>query len=288
MITLIFVRGDPASMIDRTIEGVSQGDFCHVAVRFSWGIVEALGVPERGFVPGVRLSPVDKYDGKAVVMMKLALPEEAAAEQEARRLLGRLYSYIGCLEGGIYDMTGIRLQPWLNKLIDWLQIRLFGTALPVDVGKWSMNCSETAVRIIRAGGIKVLPGVEADCITPMDLIRYFQSDKGELTMSEETMTTTSPDKTDVTNTSTASMTGVAGVVSNMAGSVVDTAVASGSSSVTNWVSEEIAKLREEMNSTSNFTVAARDRLEIAALEAMSVVALAELKHLAVKLKDKIS
>ncbi|SEP36916.1 hypothetical protein [Propionispora vibrioides] len=84
------------------------------------------------------------------------------------------------------------------------------------------------------------------------------------------------------------MTGVAGVVSDIAGSVVDTAVASGSTSVTNWVSGEIAKLREEMNSTANFTVAARDRLEIAALETMSVVALAELKHLAVKLKDKIS
>ncbi|SEP36904.1 hypothetical protein [Propionispora vibrioides] len=200
MVTLIFVRGDPVSMIDRTIEAVSQGDFCHVAVQFAWGIVEALGVPERGFVPGVRLSPTDKYDGKAVATMKLALPEEAAAEQEARRLLGRLYSYIGCLEGGIYDLTGIRLQPWLNKLSDWLQIRLFGTVLPVDIGTWSMNCSETAARIIRAGGINVLPGVEADCITPMDLIRYFQIDKGELTMSEETISNSSADKTDATNT----------------------------------------------------------------------------------------
>lgn len=288
MITLIFVRGDPASMIDRTIEAFSQGDFCHVAVRFSWGIVEALGVPERGFMPGVRLSPVDKYDGKAVVTIKLALPEEAAAEQEARRLLGRLYSYIGCLEGGVYDMTGIRLQPWLNKFSDWLQTRLFGTVLPVDVGKWSMNCSETAARIIRAGGINILPGVEADCITPMDLIRYFQIDKGELTMSEEPMINSSVNKTDEINTSAASMAGVGGIVSNIVGSVVDTAAASGSTSVTNWVSGEIAKLREEMNTTSNFTVAARDRLEIAALEAMSVVALAELKHLVVKLKDKIS
>lgn len=288
MITLIFVRGDQASMIDRTIETFSRGDFCHVAVKFPWGIVEALGVPEKGYIPGVRLSPTNKYDGKEGLTINLALPDQVAAEQEARKLLGRFYSYIGCLEGGIYDISGIRLQPWINKISTWLLTRLFGMTLAVNVGKWSMNCSETVTRIIRAGGLNVLPGVDADCITPMDLVCYFQIDKGELTMSEETTITTSADKAETANDLNVSTGSVSEALSNIAGSAIDTAATSGSSSVTNWVSGEIAKLRAEINSTASFTVAARDRLEIAALEAMSVVALAELKQLAVKLKDKVS
>jgi hypothetical protein len=73
-----------------------------------------------------------------------------------------------------------------------------------------------------------------------------------------------------------------------ASTIIDTAATSGNTSVTNWVTEKIAKLRAEIKSTSNFTIAARDKIEIAALESMSVVALAELKNLTAKLKDKVS
>lgn len=283
MLTIIFVRGDPENIIDRTIETFSKGDYCHVAIKFSWGIVESLGVPELGFMPGVRMSPINKYDGADILATDIELPDQVAAERKAQNLIGRFYSYIGCLEGGTYDTIGIKLHPWIVKIINWFLTRFFSVSLGGDTGEWTMNCSETVTRILRAGGLEVLPGVDADCITPMDLVRYFnKNNEGDLQMSEESTVSTS------ISTGTVSSQSVSDVLSESARAVIDTAADSGNTSVTNWVTEEITKLRAEIKSTSNFTVAARDKIEIAALETMSVVALTELKNLTAKLKDKVS
>jgi len=283
MLTIIFVRGDPGNIIDRTIETFSKGEYCHVAIKFPWGIVESLGELELGFMPGVRMSPINKYDGADILAIDIKVPDQVAAERKAQSLIGRLYSYIGCLEGGTYDITGVKLHPWIVKIFNWFFTKFLGVALNIDTGKWTMNCSETVTRILRAGGLEVLPSVDADCITPMDLVRYFnKNNEGDLQMSEETTVSTN------ISTDTASSQSVTDALSASASTLIDTAADASNTSVTNWVTEEIAKLRAEIKSTSNFTVAARDRIEIAALEAMSVVALAELKNLTVKLKDKVS
>ncbi len=283
MLTIIFVRGDPENIIDRTIETFSKGDYCHVAIKFPWGIVESLGVPELGFMPGVRLSPINKYDDANILAIDIKMPDQVAAERKAQNLIGRLYSYIGCFEGGTYDITGIKLHPWIVKILNWFLTRFLGVPLSIDTGEWTMNCSETVTRILRAGGLEVLPGVDADCITPMDLVRYFnKNNEGDLQMSEETTISTN------IPTDTVPSESISDVLADSASTIIDTAAASGNTSVTNWVTEEIAKLRAEINSTSNLTVAARDKIEIAALEAMSVVALTELKNLTAKLKDKVS
>lgn len=103
----------------------------------------------------------------------------------------------------------------------------------------------------------------------------------EVTITDNTVSTNIPN-------GTASSQNVSDVLAVSASTIIDTAAASGNTAVTNWVNEEIAKLRTEINSTANFTVAARDKIEIAALETMSVVALTELKNLTAKLKDKVS
>lgn len=285
MLTLIFVREDPENIIDRTIAAFSKGEYCHVAIQFPWGIVESLGIPGMGLLPGVRVSSTDKYDGANILSIDVDLPNQAAAEQKARRLIGKFYSYIGCFEGGAFDLTGMNLHSWIGKVFNWIVAKCLGVPIKIDTGEWTMNCSETATRIIRAGGLEILPGVDADCVTPMDLVRYFEETKeGVITMGDETMVAATDDvlaaKEPAGN--------AARVVSATVSTLIDTAAITGSTSVTNWISEEIGKLRAEMKSTSSFTVAARDRLEIAALEAMSVVALAELKNLTVKLKDKVS
>jgi hypothetical protein len=169
-------------------------------------------------------------------------------------------------------------------MINILITKFLHIPVKLSSGELTMNCSETVTRILRAGGLNVLPGVNADCVTPMDLYRYLAADtvknknniKENENMSEE-----------VTNTTTEAPTTANDALKEVAIAEIDNATTSGSTSVTTWVTSEISRLRAEIKSTSSFTVAARDKIEIAALEAMSVVALTELKNLSTKLKCKV-
>ena len=42
------------------------------------------------------------------------------------------------------------------------------------VGEVTVNCSEAVCRILRAGGVDVLPGVYADCVTPANLLKALE------------------------------------------------------------------------------------------------------------------
>ena len=169
-VSVIFVKGDNRFTVDRLISNVTQGDYVHVAIKFKWGIVESLGVPEPGCIlPGVRVSPLDKYDNANVHTINIRLSDPPAAEQMAKSLIGTLYSYIGCIEGGLYNRFGIQIHGCISTILNWIIRQIAKLPVPIDTGNWTMNCSETVARILKAGGLDVLPGVDADCITPMDL-----------------------------------------------------------------------------------------------------------------------
>jgi hypothetical protein len=150
MTAVIFVRGSKGNTVDRVIDDVSRGEFSHVAIKILDSIVEALGEPDLGDkYPGVWAHNPEKYDGADVEVVPVELPDLPSAEAEARSLIGTFYGYTDCIRGGLYDLTGVTLQG----------------------NKFTANCSETVTRILRAGGLDVLPGVPPDCITPNDLYR---------------------------------------------------------------------------------------------------------------------
>lgn len=169
--TVVFVGGD--SFVDDTIETITKGNFSHTAIQILDGTLESLGIPDDGDrYPGVHLHDIRKYDNDPdAVFVKVILPNPEGAIKKAKELNGKFYSYIGCIEGGAYDIFGINIHPWIIKLANLGIFRLFGIPTNVDTGEWTMNCSETVSRILRAGGLNVCPGVDADCITPMDLYR---------------------------------------------------------------------------------------------------------------------
>ena len=152
-----FAGGD--SLLDRAIQKISGGDYADVThafiVLFS-SIAEAEGVKEYSDpYPGFWLHPPDKYQNSLhVKVLEIDLPDIPAAECEARQLLGTPYSYHGCLEAAA---------------------KLVGLDLPTD-GERTVMCSEAITRILRAGGLPVCPGYQADMVTPVmlweDLVKY--------------------------------------------------------------------------------------------------------------------
>jgi hypothetical protein len=248
-ITVVFVGGD--SGVDKVIDTVTNGNISHVAIKILGGTLEALGIKDSvDKYPGVWLHDTAKYDNNPYAdYIDIDLPDLASAEKKAKLLLGKFYSYIGCIEGGAYDLFGVQLHPWLTKVINVLTIKALGLPVNIDTGEWTMNCSETVTRILRAGGLNILPGVDADCITPEDLrvalngveLSKINNFKESDNMSEE----------NVSQTTTEAITTVA----TAAESVLD-----------QEKDELIAKLKMEIASTKSTWVKFRDTMYIAALE----------------------
>jgi hypothetical protein len=187
-VTVIFVGGD--SLVDDVIEKVTSGEYSHVAININGGILESTGIIKEGdHYPGVHMRQITEYDGNPdAVFIDVDVPDLQAAELKAKYLLGKFYSYVGCVEGGAYDVFGIKLHGWITKLINLLLVKFLHIPVNVDTGEWSMNCSETVTRILRAGGFNILPGVDADCITPMDLYRELKTDEKEcITMANQNL-----------------------------------------------------------------------------------------------------
>ena len=153
-VTVIFCHG--RAWYSKVIERVEGGPWTHVAGLILDSTLESEGVKEHSDpYPGVWLHPPDKYkDGEDAVFIQVDVPDLAAAEQQARDSLGSLYGYIDCVNGGIKE--------------------LFDKVIPGD-GTATMNCSETWTRILRAGGLDVLPGIEADSVTPQMLYEALTS-----------------------------------------------------------------------------------------------------------------
>jgi len=134
----------PFGEIIEAVEG--KGQPSHAAIFMLGGILEALS---NGFVK----SPINAYDQFKHTIIEVDVPNIEAAEEEANKLLGNPYGYRACLDGGLHDLLGV--------------------TVPGD-GEKTVDCSEAVTRILRAGGVDVLPGVYADCVTPADLLKELQ------------------------------------------------------------------------------------------------------------------
>jgi hypothetical protein len=148
-LTLIFVGGD--SRVDKLIEDVSGGDVSHVACLLFDSVYEATGMKEESdLYPGTWLHNPTKYDSNPDArFIEIEIPDMAALKGEARNLLGTPYAYGGCIKTGIYDLSGIELPD---------------CAL-------TTHCSETITRLLRSGGVNILPDIEPGCIDPSRLYK---------------------------------------------------------------------------------------------------------------------
>ncbi|MBP2644305.1 MAG: hypothetical protein H6Q67_2192 [Firmicutes bacterium] len=118
-------------------------DVCHTGIFMLDALLEATSA---GFIK----SPVDTYRNCKTKIVAVDVPDIDDAELEAKRLLNTPYGWTSCVNGGIHDITGYQI--------------------PGD-GEVTVNCSEVVCRILRAGGLDILPGVYADGVTPADLFR---------------------------------------------------------------------------------------------------------------------
>jgi len=136
-VKVLFTAGH--NIIGDTVEFLTHSRWAHASIFILGGIVEAIS-------PAVILSAADKYDGVEQELIEIELSDLAAAEIEAQALIGIPYGLItDCLDGGLNDLIGYQAK---------------------GNGTKTVNCSETVTRIIRAGGLNVLPGIPPDCITP--------------------------------------------------------------------------------------------------------------------------
>lgn len=149
-ITLIFCEGN--AWYSKIIKAVEHGKYTHVAGLILNSTLEAQGVKDAGDkYPGVWLHAPDKYiDGQNCKFVTVGIESLAAAEQKARKLLGTLYAFSGCIEAGL-NME-FNLKP------------------PAD-GQLTMMCSETWDTILTAGvphGF-TLPTLIPDFVAPQRL-----------------------------------------------------------------------------------------------------------------------
>lgn len=140
-------EGDAFGKVIDFVEG-PEYDPCHCGAIFDGVLYEAL---PKGFV---KSSP-DDYANRKTEILPVEVLDLSAALAMANQLLYTPYGWPDCINGGIYELTGKQL--------------------PGD-GTITVNCSEAVARILRAGGVDVLPGIYADCVTPAMLYEFL---KGE-------------------------------------------------------------------------------------------------------------
>lgn len=143
-VTLIFVGGD--SKIDKLITNITGGIYSHVAGILFDSVYESTGEKESGDpYPGVWLHSADKFNNNQYAeFIEVDIPNIEALKSKARELLGTPYGYTDCIRGGFFDLLGIELPD----------------------NDWTMDCSETWTRLLRAGNLDILPNIEAGNITP--------------------------------------------------------------------------------------------------------------------------
>ena len=128
-------------LMGEIIEAVTDSEFSHASIFLLDGIVEAIG-------EGVVISDVHKYDKIGKEIVSVEVPNMPAAIAVAHSLIDKEYGFGDCITGAIFDLTGVEIG---------------------GLNKETVNCSETVTLILRAGGVKILPEIEAGCITPQDL-----------------------------------------------------------------------------------------------------------------------
>jgi hypothetical protein len=138
--------------IDKAIQTASGSEYCNVTHAFIYvldSVLEARGVKESADkYPGVWLHNPSKFsDDDTVKIIDVDVPDEEAAVQKARELIGTPYSYTDCIEAALNEV---------------------GVTLPTD-GETTVMCSETVTMILRAGGVEVCGDTPADLVTPVML-----------------------------------------------------------------------------------------------------------------------
>lgn len=150
-LTVIFT-GNNENKFSKLISKVTKGEYTHVAIKILDSVAEAFASCIEGDpYPGFWLHEPNRYDKyQSAVFVDVEIPDLKAAEKQARHLLGTAYGYTDLVNAGVYNLTG--------------------KSLP-GTGKYTVICSEAVVMILRSGGLNILPGVNADSISPMDLYR---------------------------------------------------------------------------------------------------------------------
>lgn len=277
-VTVIFVGG--SKLIDKVIENVTHGTCSHTAIKILGGVLESQGMPDVGDkYPGVHLRTDGKYNNNTYTQfVDVDLPDLIAAEKKAQSLLGKFYSYIGCIEGGSYDIFGINLHPIINRFINLLIVKFLNIPINLDTSEWTMNCSETVTRILRAGGLDVLPGVDADCITPEDLLKALTGKNlPEMNNFKES------DIMSETTASTELLTATCGITTTKSSisDVVNAAVETLSDGAYEDIAQKIAELAKEIKTTNSLWVKVRNTVEIGTLSVL-------LSKLCVVRKEKLT
>jgi hypothetical protein len=139
-VTAILVHDE--NLIGKGIQVVTNNYWNHIALQTDQEIIEAL------LETGVTFSPLDKYNtGYDVKRIVIDIPDIDALEAEAKRLQGKPYSEISCLDGGIYDLSG--------------------EEIPND-GDSAYDCSKLFTHLVRIGGFKILGDLQESYVTPGD------------------------------------------------------------------------------------------------------------------------
>ena len=155
-----FVGGN--GILDRAIEAASgsqYADISHAYIYMFDSILESEGVKQYSDpYPGVWLHPADKYDGNQhAKTVRIDVPDLEAAHAKARELIGTLYGYTDCIVTATKFLTGYNI---------------------FSGGELTMHCSETVTRILRAGGLCICPGMQADEVSPVLLYEDLMKNRG--------------------------------------------------------------------------------------------------------------
>jgi len=144
----------PCTPFGKLVEDVEgKGEPSHTGIILYGQIFEAL---ENGFVK----SPLNSYDDFKHKIITINISNLSHAQLEAKRLLYTPYGWVDCIVGGARRL--------INRIL-----KLFNKSINIEFrgnGERTVNCSEAVTRILRAGGLDVLPEVYADDVTPADLL----------------------------------------------------------------------------------------------------------------------
>lgn len=146
---VLFTSG--TNIVGEVVEFTTRSRWSHAAIIIDNAIIEAVQPCVR------RMENLSHYDNEEHEKVKILIPDYEAALAEANSLIGVKYGlFTDCVSGGLYDVVGFVLD---------------------GNGEATVNCSETVTRILRAGGLDILHGISADCVTPEHLYRALQEIK---------------------------------------------------------------------------------------------------------------
>lgn len=136
-----FIFVDGCNAASEVIKAVTGSQWSHVGVVTKGGIVEAVA-------PRVLISSLGRYNHYPQEIVEVEVPDPEKAMEELKSLIGRPYGFLDCVSGGLHDLFDAEISLTDESTVD---------------------CCEVAVRVLRAGGVKIDEELDADCFTPGSL-----------------------------------------------------------------------------------------------------------------------